>query len=352
MWSRSRCLRIARRPILQRWAHAQPADGPIRTWQVDAFTTEPFRGNPAEIVYLPPALKHAFHAEETVRWMQTMAAESHVPVSAFMVHLRDADYAIRWFTPTKELQLCGHGTITASHVLYEELREVPRGRAIRFHTTHSGVVSAVTGHDVMPVPPGAVSSQARIFLDFPNTRLTAHSLSPADKAHFATAMRLSDVSLDEHVLFSGKSTYDVVLHVSPEIFAQLPYDIDFSALSRIETPRGILVTTSDGGGAAAAAPDAAPTAAFDFRHRMFLPRFGINEDHVSGSGFCALAEYWQRTLHRPPHGVLYGHQQSPRGGSVLLQILPDDADVIRLGGHCVTTKTGVLRVRPRVDQHS
>jgi PhzF family phenazine biosynthesis protein len=294
-------------------------------------------------------LKHAFHAEETVRWMQAMAAESHVPVSAFLVHLRDADYAIRWFTPTKELELCGHGTITASHVLYEELCEVPRDCAIRFHTTHSGVVSAVTGHDVMPVPPSAVSSQARIFLDFPNTRLTAHSLSPEDKAHFASAMRLSAASLDEHVLFCGQSVYDVVLHVSPELFAQLPHDIDFSALRRVETPRGILVTTSDGGGDAPAASAAAPTAAFDFRHRMFLPRFGINEDHVSGSGFCALTEYWQRTLRRPPHGVLHGHQQSPRGGSVLLQILPDDADVIRLGGHCVTTKTGALRVRPRAD---
>lgn len=327
---------------MRRWAHAQPADGSIRTWQVDAFTAEPFRGNPAEIVYLPPTLKGSFHAEETVRWMQTMAAESHVPVSAFLVHLHDADYAIRWFTPTKELELCGHGTITASHVLYEELREVPRDRAIRFHTKHSGVVTAATGPDVMPVPASAASAQARIYLDFPNTRLSAHSLSHEDKAHFATAMRLpGPATLDEHLRFTGRSVYDVVLHVSPELFAQLPYDIDFSALSRVETPRGVLVTTADGA-----------AAAFDFRHRMFLPRFGINEDHVSGSGFCALAEYWQRTLRRPPHGVLHGHQQSPRGGSVLLQILAADADVVRLGGHCVTTKSGTLHVGPPVRPHA
>jgi predicted PhzF superfamily epimerase YddE/YHI9 len=320
----------------------------IRTWLVDAFTETPFRGNPAEIVYLPSALKSRFHQLDVEQWMQEIAAENHIPVSTFLVHLQNNEYAIRWFTPTKELELCGHGTITASHVLYNELAEVLPSQEIRFHTKHSGILSASSANPSFLANSSAAPSASFIRLTFPNTRLQPHSLSQNDKESLVKAFSLPNIAfLDQHILHQGKTMYDIVLHVSLSLFHSLPYEnndghptIDFSSLRDVQTNRGIILTTND---------MKSDPGSFDFMHRMFLPRFGINEDHVSGSGFCAIAEYWQQTLQLPVGSVIIGLQNSKRSGVIHIQINPENPDKIHLFGTCVTTKIGTLLVKTPVD---
>ena len=260
---------------------------PIDLWLIDAFTDAPFAGNPAGVCLLPKARPDD--------WMQSVAREMNQAETAFLVKQKDG-YDLRWFTPTTEVDLCGHATLASAHFLWSKPK-ASAPRTIRFHTK-SGVLTAAR-------------KAGWIVLDFPSTPPQPCEPPPylldAVKAHGAP-------------VFRTPFDYMVVTEHPAKLRALTP---DVRLLRDIET-RGVIVTChSDESGV-------------DFLSRFFAPGAGVDEDPVTGSAHCALAPYWAARLGRP---VLVGKQVSARGGLVRVE---HAGDRVRLGGKAVTVVKGVL----------
>ncbi|MBZ5576018.1 MAG: PhzF family phenazine biosynthesis protein [Acidobacteriia bacterium] len=260
---------------------------PVRIVQVDAFTSRPFAGNPAAVCILP-----ASPAEE---WMRDVAREMNLSETAFLVPLEDR-YSLRWFTPAVEVDLCGHATLAAAHVLWEN-GHLAAGKQARFQT-RSGLLLADQRGDW-------------IELDFPATVAAPAEAPP----HLLEALGTS-------AKFVGKSRFDYLVEVESEerVRALAP---DFTALRTVGV-RGVIVT-------ARSAP-----AEFDFVSRFFAPGSGIDEDPVTGSAHCALGPYWSKQLGKQE---LVAYQASARGGVVRVRMAGDRAI---LGGQAVTVLRGEL----------
>jgi PhzF family phenazine biosynthesis protein len=312
-------------------------------WLVDAFTRKPFAGNPASVILLPAA-----HTKEE-KWMQSVASEINSPVTCFLDHLKDNNFMIRWFTPTKELELCGHATIASSHVIYNECKLVTGSESLRFQSRFCGIITvkAETGigeevHD---------DKNMRIELSFPLSTIVESSLTPDDYQAIGSCFKVDR----DDLLFVGKTAYDLVLVVKSEVFHAMPSSstIDFNEVKKINTSRGIIITTTGNRYSSAALKEFNNTNApavedkkYDYFLRMFLPRYGINEDFVSGSAFSAMAPYWttflmeKNHLGESPRGrSLLGYQASGRGGEVLTTVSDDDSRVY-LSGSCRTVMSG------------
>jgi PhzF family phenazine biosynthesis protein len=259
----------------------------LRIVQVDAFTSTRFHGNPAAVCVLPGP------AEET--WMQAVAAEMNLSETAFL-HREPGGFRLRWFTPTVEVDLCGHATLASAHVLWED-GHLPRGERARF-ISKSGPLTADAQGDL-------------IELDFP-----AGATSPAEAPADLVA------GLGVELLFVGVTPFDYLVEVASEqvVRALRP---DMSALARIDT-RGIIVTAR------------ATTAEYDFVSRFFGPRAGVPEDPVTGSAHCALGPYWKSRLAKD---AFFAHQASLRGGDVRVVV---NGDRVKLGGQAVTVLRGEL----------
>jgi PhzF family phenazine biosynthesis protein len=255
--------------------------------QVDAFTDRPFAGNPAAVCLLP--------APADAPWMLDVAREMNLAETAFLVPQRDG-FDLRWFTPTVEIDLCGHATLASAHVLWEDGHLAPETQA-RFHT-RSGLLTADRRGDW-------------IDLDFPAT--------PAEPAA-APAGLTAAVGVTPR--FVGRSRFDYLLEVDGEEVVRRCKP-DFGALARVDA-RGIIVTSR------------AAASSYDFVSRFFAPRAGVNEDPVTGSAHCALAPYWTAQLGRPE---LVGYQASARGGTVRVRL---QNDRVILGGQAVTVLRGEL----------
>jgi PhzF family phenazine biosynthesis protein len=258
------------------------------TW-VDAFTDEPFTGNPAGVCVLPAAAPEP--------WMQSIARELGLSETAFVHREREA-WRLRWFTPTTEVDLCGHATLAAAHVLWS-FGHAPEREPIEFHTK-SGPLHA------RPADPW-------IELDFP-----AEPAVPADPpADLVPALGLG------RAIWIGRNRLDwiVVLDRESDVRELVP---DLARLKSIPA-RGVMVT---------AAADA--EAGYDFVSRFFAPAFGIDEDPVTGSAHCCLAPYWAE---RWGKDALVGRQVSARGGTVRVQMR---GPRIALGGKAVTVLHGQL----------
>ncbi len=258
---------------------------------VDAFTDRPFAGNPAGVVVLD-----AFPA---ATWMQSVAAEVNLSETAFVHQLpsgSDADFALRWFTPSVEVALCGHATLATAHVL-------ARPGTVRFRTL-SGVLTATAGDN------------DDYTLDFPTAPLAP---VPADPQLLAV---LGADAISVH--HTGPQTDDLLVEVADEntVRALTP---DLTALARLER-RGVVVT-------ARAAPGAE---GYDFVSRFFGAAAGVPEDPVTGSAHTALAPFWSARLGRTE---LTGYQASARGGYVRVA-LRDDRTL--LTGRAVTVIDGDL----------
>jgi predicted PhzF superfamily epimerase YddE/YHI9 len=261
----------------------------VPLYQIDAFTTERFRGNPAAVCLLD--------APATDSWMQSVAAEMNLSETAFLVPAATAgEYDLRWFTPTVEVDLCGHATLASAHVLWETER-VERAESVRFHT-RSGTLSAVDGG-------------AAIWLDFP----ALPSEPVTDVPGLPDALGAAPV----HV---ARNLHDHLVEVADAatVRALAP---DFELLLAVET-RAVVVT----------APSDEP--GYDFVSRCFAPRAGINEDPVTGSAHCALGPWWAPRVGR---NELVGYQASARGGVVQVQLR---GDRVALGGRAVTVVRGEL----------
>ncbi len=231
--------------------------------------------------------------------MLSVAAEMNLAETAFLVR-RDDGFDLRWFTPTVEIDLCGHATLASAHALWET-GVLPKAQAARFHT-RSGLLTATPDGDW-------------IELDFPATRVEAAD-SPDG------LMRALGVEVRPG--FVGRSKFDYLVEVSSEdIVRTLKPDF---ALIRGLPVRGVIVTSL------------AATAGWDFVSRFFAPGSGIDEDPVTGSAHCALTPYWSRKLGRERFTA---RQMSPRGGTLDVRL---DGDRVRLRGRAVTIIRGELAV--------
>jgi PhzF family phenazine biosynthesis protein len=256
---------------------------------IDAFATEPFRGNPAAVCLLPAPREPA--------WMQAMAAELNLPATAFVTGAVDGAHRLRWFSPLSELTFCGHGTLATAHALWETGRLAADSTA-RF-TTAAGALTAVR-------------SGAWIEMDFPAAPAAAEPNVPAGLI----------AALGAKPRWVGRNRHDILAELDDEaaVSALAP---DFVALAALPI-RGIMVT----------APSAASGA--DFVSRFFAPSVGIPEDAVTGSAHCCLGPFWMARLGR---AALVGRQLSARGGVVRVTVT---GERVTLAGQAVTVARGEL----------
>ncbi|MBB6174211.1 PhzF family phenazine biosynthesis protein [Nocardiopsis mwathae] len=259
---------------------------------IDAFTDRPFAGNPAAVMLLDGPYDEA--------WAQQVAAEFNLSETAFIVPDGDtADYALRWFTPSVEVALCGHATLAAAHALVEDGVDGP----IRFATRSSGVLT------VTP-------REGRLWMDFP-----ANTPTPERFEGLAEALGAAPV-------WTGTAgTCDILVEVAD---ARTVRGItpDMAALSALDC-RGVIVT--------ARADEGSPDACVS---RFFAPRVGVPEDPVTGSAHTVIAPYWARRLKQ---NAFTAFQCSARGGRLYLEMPPAAPDRVFIGGSAVTVSEGDLR---------
>lgn len=261
-------------------------------YMVDAFASEPFRGNPAAVCLL--------EKPEDERWMQQVAAEMNLSETAFLVPIEDG-YDLRWFTPETEVDLCGHATLASAYALWHTGRLLPEQTA-RF-VTRSGVLTVT--YD---------SNDGWMTMDFPEE---------APKPVNAPEALIQGLGLIPR--YTGKNRMDYVVEVdSEQTVRELKPDAQqLAALSG----RGVIVTAK-----------AAAGASYDFVSRAFYPNAGILEDPVTGSAHCALAPYWARRLRKQQ---LTGYQASKRGGIVKVAIA---GDRVLMTGQAQMIMQGTLEV--------
>ena len=262
-------------------------------FQIDAFASEPFSGNPAAVVMLPAPAEAAAPGDSV--WMQKVAAEMNLSETAFLVPREDG-FGLRWFTPAVEVDLCGHATLASAHALWESGRLQP-GEAARFHT-RSGVLVATR-------------DEGGIELNFPAT-----PDQPADPPP-----GLAD-ALGATPRYVGKSRFDYLIELESEAVVR-DLTPDFPRLRTLPV-RGVMITSL------------AFTPGWDFVSRFFAPGSGIDEDPVTGSAHCCLTPYWSRKLGRTQ---FVARQLSARGGTLQLRL---EGDRVRLKGKAVTVVRGEL----------
>lgn len=237
-------------------------------YQVDAFTSKIFGGNPAAIIPLD-----AWLADQT---LQSIALENNLSETAFYVPC-DSGYQLRWFTPSVEVDLCGHATLAAAHVLYNHLEHV--GDMIRFQT-RSGELRVTR-------------SESMLTLDFPATELVQTAVVGAVSAALgATANMAVTARSHAHSVVYVFDTQADVANLKP----------DFPAL--LSASEQAIIATAPGDDC-------------DFVSRFFGPQVGIDEDPVTGSAHCSLVPYWAERLGRDS---LVARQISARGGELACEI--------------------------------
>ncbi len=259
----------------------------IPIYQVDAFTAEPFRGNPAGVCLLDEPLPD--------RILQHIAMEMNLSETAFLLRRTDG-FRLRWFTPLVEVKLCGHATLASAHLLFER-GCMRKDQVARFHT-RSGLLTARY-------------IQGWIELDFPQL--------PARKVK-APALLLEALKLKP--LFVGRNGMDYLVEVKDEAEVRGARP-DFDRLAR-SGARGVIVT-------------AAAKKKYDFVSRFFAPAVGINEDPVTGSAHCCLGPFWAAKLNKRE---LSAAQVSSRGGVLQLRL---EGKRIRILGQAVTVLAGELQ---------
>ncbi len=262
----------------------------IPIYHIDAFTAELFAGNPAAVCPLDVWLDDAT--------LQAIAAENNLAETAFFVAggADGADYALRWFTPTAEVDLCGHATLASAFVVFNRLRL--DARSVRF-SSRSGILTVTRAGDLLaldfPALPAAVCDAPAALVD--------------GLGHTPKEVRLA-------------SNYLAVFETEVQITALAP---NMTLLASLH-PHGVIAT----------APGAADEV--DFVSRFFAPSFGIPEDPVTGSAHCTLVPYWSGRLARDH---LLARQISARGGELICDMR---GDRVGLAGRAVLYLKGTITV--------
>ena len=255
----------------------------IRCYKVDAFAGQIFRGNPAAVCPLETWLPEAT--------LQNIAAENNLSETAFTVP-RDGGFDLRWFTPTIEMDLCGHATLAAAFVLFNERNFA--GNAIGFHS-RSGILHVTRNGEILR-------------LDFPSR--------PPQPCNAPVALVKGLGAQPANVLKSRD--YLAVFKTAAEVQALRP---DFAALKTLDS-LGIIAT--------------APGEDCDFVSRFFAPQAGVDEDPVTGSAHCTLIPYWSQRLGK---NKLFARQISQRGGELFCELA---GDRVHIGGKAVLYLRGEI----------
>lgn len=261
--------------------------------QVDAFTAVPFRGNPAAVVPLDAPTDDA-------AWMQSVATEMNLSETAFVAPHDGDGLSIRWFTPRREVPLCGHATLATAHVLWETGR-VSAGKEIVFHS-QSGELRAARTDD-------------GITLDFP-----AQPTVPGDPPECVRRAMNGVAWIDARRVPRTLGEDNWLLRLASEDDVRR-LDPDLGPLRPAGSP-GLLVT--------------AEGREHDFVSRYFVPWAGIDEDPVTGSAHCVLTPYWAE---RTGRSGFRAFQASARGGELGCRLA---GDRVFLTGRAVTTLRGTL----------
>jgi PhzF family phenazine biosynthesis protein len=262
----------------------------IPLFKVDAFSDRIFSGNPAAVCLLD--------APRPDNWMQAVAAEMALSETAFLLpEAGEANYRLRWFTPLKEVHLCGHATLASAFVIWENKLQ-PSGSTLHFNTL-SGLLTARQDQDW-------------IKLNFP-----AKTVTPCAPP----AGLLESLGIDNPLAVArDESIYVIELENEAAVRNCRP---DFASLKQVEM-RSVGIT----------ARSADPR--FDFVSRYFAPRVGVNEDPVTGSIHCRLTPYWSQKLGQP---TLTAYQASARGGVLRLS---QQAERVYISGQAVMVLVGNL----------
>ena len=257
-------------------------------YQVDAFAGKLFQGNPAAVVPCTHWLKDEL--------LQDIAAENNLSETAFFVR-EDQGYRLRWFTPTREVSLCGHATLAAATVLWEKMGYV--ANEITFQS-HSGALT--------------VRRQAGFYyLDFPQD-----PVSPVE----APQALIDAMGQAPKEIFQSERENWVLLYSAQDEIQQLSPDFE---VVKAQLGHGVVVT--------------APGEECDFVSRYFVPAYGINEDPVTGSTHAALFPFWANRLSIEK---LTAQQLSSRGGALTGSVLPGDR--VEIGGKAVCYLEGHIFV--------
>jgi PhzF family phenazine biosynthesis protein len=259
----------------------------MKIYQVDAFAEKVFTGNPAAIVPLDEFLPD--------KVMQDIALENNLAETAYFVKSGD-EYKIRWFTPTVEVDLCGHATLASAHVLFNHLGY--KGEVVNFHSHRSGPLKVYHNTNLLT-------------LDFPTDPIAQISPDAAMLAPFTTK---------PIEVWKGKTDLMFVFEQESHVADMVP---NLSAIAALPC-RGIIVTAKGN--------------KVDFVSRFFGPQSGVNEDPVTGSAHTTLIPYWSKKLGKKE---LSARQVSPRGGN--LRCI-DKGDRVHISGSAVTYLVGDIRL--------
>jgi PhzF family phenazine biosynthesis protein len=259
----------------------------LSLYQVDAFTDRIFGGNPASVCILNEWLPDNL--------LQSIAAENNQAETAFIVGTSDK-YDIRWFTPIVEVDLCGHATLAAAHVLFHEMNL--NGNIVHFYSHRSGILPVVKQSELLT-------------LDFPTD-----VFSPIDTPE----VLIKGISIMPLEAYRGKTDYLAIVASEQDITNIQP---DLDAIAQLGG-RGLIVSAKGDN--------------CDFVSRFFAPQSGINEDPVTGSAHTTLTKYWYEKLGKR---VMHAEQLSKRKG--YLQCVYN-GDRVNISGKACTYLEGVINI--------
>jgi len=261
---------------------------------IDVFTDKLFAGNPAGVCLLERWLSDDI--------LQSIATENNLSETAFLVK-QDGYYDLRWFTPTIEVDLCGHATLASAFVLFEDAEK--SSGEIKFKTM-SGMMAVTKGNDLF-------------YLDFPARPVAPCPMYPTFEKAFGVKPVAAYQAMDFLILLDSEET---LRNIKP----------DFAALKRIKTEAGLnndcfgVIVTAKGSDC-------------DFVSRFFAPNAGIDEDPVTGRAHCSLIPFWHEKLGKPK---LTARQLSKRGGELFCEAC---GERVKIGGKMVRYLTGNIEVK-------
>ncbi len=262
----------------------------MKFWIVDAFTKQIFKGNPAAVILVSDFPEDALCFK--------IAAEFNLSETAFVKRLGNNHFHIRWFTPAVEVKLCGHATLASCFVLKQEQQ---------INITSPITLESLSG-------PLSITCKAEAFsLNFPLQKVS-QKLNVANFQHLCP----------DKVLNAAQALDDVIIELNSEA-AVRNFKPDFTEITKINC-RGLIITAKSNG------------KPYDFVSRFFGPRVGVNEDPVTGSAHCKLADYWQHKLNQTS---FFAYQASVRGGEMGIQI---EGDRVQLIGDAVLVGHGALTI--------
>lgn len=261
----------------------------IKFYWIDSFTDEAFKGNPAGVCLLEQSIPEQL--------MQALAKEINLSETAFAVKSSEGRYQLRWFTPSCEVDMCGHATLATAKALWEAYSDIP---AVIEFDTRSGVLTVERKED-------------QLQMNFPVAATTAEQTPEALTRHFGN-----------QVIGCAIAGSRLIVELS-SVVAVKQWQFDKAFVMALNCDAFILTS-------------AAQSDKFDFVSRVFAPKLGIDEDPVTGAAHCALVDYWSKRLDK---SSLRAWQASARGGELLLEL---EDERVNISGQAVMIMHGYLNL--------